>query len=152
MRNINRKNPERGAVVVEFALVLPLLMLLLMGIIEFGLLFYNQQVLTNASREGARAGIGFYPVPPALDTRLSVDGINTIVVEYCDERLIRFNTATDPIPMVDGVAGNYPETLSVTVSYVYTFLVPSLLGFPPGMLDIQLVAKTEMRMELAPGS
>ena len=57
MRNFKDKSPERGAAVVEFAIVLPFLMLLLIGIIELGLLFYNQQVLTNASREGARSGI-----------------------------------------------------------------------------------------------
>jgi Flp pilus assembly protein TadG len=40
--------------VVEFALVLPLLMLLLLGMFEFGRVIMVQQVLTNAAREGAR--------------------------------------------------------------------------------------------------
>ena len=49
---------QKGAAMVEFALILiPLLMLITFGIIEFGMFMYNQQVLTNASREGARAGI-----------------------------------------------------------------------------------------------
>ena len=48
---------QRGASAVEFALILPLLIVLTFGIIEFGLLMYNQQVLTNAAREGARYGI-----------------------------------------------------------------------------------------------
>lgn len=56
---INKVSTERGAALVEFALVFPILLLLLMGIVEFGLLFYNKQVLTNASREGARAGIAY---------------------------------------------------------------------------------------------
>jgi Flp pilus assembly protein TadG len=47
----------KGASMVEFALVLPILILILFGIIEFGILIYNQQVITNASREGARYGI-----------------------------------------------------------------------------------------------
>ncbi|MCK5219206.1 pilus assembly protein, partial [bacterium] len=45
---------QRGAAAVEFAIVLPLLALILFGTIDFALLFYNKQVLTNASREGAR--------------------------------------------------------------------------------------------------
>ncbi|MGD8892889.1 MAG: pilus assembly protein, partial [Desulfobacterales bacterium] len=48
---------QNGATVVEFAIILPLLIVFLFGIIEFGLLLYNKQVITNASREGARAGL-----------------------------------------------------------------------------------------------
>jgi Flp pilus assembly protein TadG len=45
---------EHGAAAVEFALVLPVLVLLLMGLIEFSLIFNTQISLTNAAREGAR--------------------------------------------------------------------------------------------------
>ena len=48
---------ERGAELIEMALVLPLLMLIIMGIIDFGFLFREMNVVTNAAREGARAGI-----------------------------------------------------------------------------------------------
>jgi Flp pilus assembly protein TadG len=47
---------QRGAAAVEFALVLPLLMLLVMGTIDWGYYFFIDQVVTNAAREGARAG------------------------------------------------------------------------------------------------
>ena len=46
---------ERGAAAVEFALVVPLLVLLLMGIAEFGRAYYLQTTLSGAAREGARA-------------------------------------------------------------------------------------------------
>ena len=46
---------ERGAAAVEFALVLPLLLLLVLGIIEFSRLYNIQISLTNAAREGARS-------------------------------------------------------------------------------------------------
>ncbi len=48
---------RRGAAVVEFAAVAPVLFLLIFGMIEFGRMVMVQQVLTNASREGARVGI-----------------------------------------------------------------------------------------------
>ena len=48
---------KRGQALVELALVLPLLILLLFGTMEFGRIFHSYLVLTNASREGARAGI-----------------------------------------------------------------------------------------------
>jgi len=45
---------DRGAVAVEFALLLPLLLLILMGIIDFGRMLNAQETLTQAAREGAR--------------------------------------------------------------------------------------------------
>jgi len=47
---------ERGASAVEFALVAPLLVLLLLGLIDWGYYFFAAQVVTNAAREGARSG------------------------------------------------------------------------------------------------
>src|SRR4029079_7300001 len=48
---------RRGAAVVEFAVVSPVFFLLIFGMIEYGRLVMVQQVLTNASREGARVGV-----------------------------------------------------------------------------------------------
>jgi Flp pilus assembly protein TadG len=45
---------EHGGIAVEFAILLPVFMLLVFGVIDFGHAFYMQQVLTSASREGAR--------------------------------------------------------------------------------------------------
>lgn len=49
-----RKQSERGAVAVEFALLLPVLLLLVLGVMEFGRAYNTQLTLTNASREGVR--------------------------------------------------------------------------------------------------
>jgi Flp pilus assembly protein TadG len=51
-----RMRSERGAELIEFALTLPLLLLLVLGIIEFGFMFQEYEVVTNAAREGARIG------------------------------------------------------------------------------------------------
>ena len=48
------RRPRAGAAMVEMALVLPLFILIVVGIIEFGRAFMVQQMVTNASREGAR--------------------------------------------------------------------------------------------------
>ncbi len=56
----------RGQDVVEFALILPVLVLLLFGIIEFGLLFYHYNTVALAARDGARAGV----VPSAGDAQV----------------------------------------------------------------------------------
>ena len=48
------RNRERGANLVEFALVLFVLALLMMGVVDFGRAFYSYITITNAAREGAR--------------------------------------------------------------------------------------------------
>lgn len=49
-----RNRSERGAVAVEFAILAPILIMLLMGIMEFGRAYNAQVSLTNAAREGVR--------------------------------------------------------------------------------------------------
>ena len=48
---------ERGAELIEFALVLPLLLLIVLGIVDFGFMFQRLEVVTNAAREGARLAV-----------------------------------------------------------------------------------------------
>ena len=49
-----RRRRERGAAMVEFALLLPLLLLVLFGLIDMGRMFLVQAMVTNGAREGAR--------------------------------------------------------------------------------------------------
>ena len=57
MRWFTRGRSEDGAQLVEFALVLPLLLLVVLGIAEFGFIFQRYEVVTNAAREGARMAV-----------------------------------------------------------------------------------------------
>jgi Flp pilus assembly protein TadG len=57
---------DRGASAVEFAIVLPVLFLVIAGIVDFGRYFFTQIQVTNASREGARAAV-VLPSPAATD-------------------------------------------------------------------------------------
>jgi len=73
---MNRFNSQKGAAAVEFALLLPLVALLIFGLIDFGRLFFVQISLTSASREAVRASSFFIEgcLPPGhpLVTGLSV--------------------------------------------------------------------------------
>lgn len=57
MRSAHRSRRQRGAALVEFAIVLPVLLLLFTGMIDFALIFQRFLVLNNAVREGARIGV-----------------------------------------------------------------------------------------------
>jgi Flp pilus assembly protein TadG len=151
----NKLRSQSGGSVVEFAIMLPFLVLLIFGMIEFGLLFYDQQVITNASREAARAAIA-----GACSERLSAGQIGQIVNNYCQytdssgntvNRLITLNgpnnlpaTNVQPASIGCGSGVNFGDDLTVTVSYNYNFLAPSILGFGATKT---ITAKTVMKME-----
>ena len=154
---------QNGASAVEFALIMPLLFLLLFGIIEFGLLFYNKHIITNAAREGARYGI------VVRINRYDNDAIKTKVLEYADKYLITFgsdklvDTDIDIGSPDDGDSDNgdcqcrapldvttaercltFGCDLKVVVNYDYDFLVlPAYLGFGQNHFNVVTV----MRME-----
>jgi hypothetical protein len=135
---------HRGASAVEFALILPLLIVLLFGIVEFGLLMYNKAVITNASREGARAGIVFSPRPDEA-------AINGVVRSYADPRVISFPTGVTNPDVPSGPCTAFGNNLIVDVSYPHQFLVFSGIvgllgsGTTPGI--ITLTARTVMKCE-----
>ena len=57
LRRSGRPHARRGAAVVEMAVVMPLLLLLMFGTIQFGYVFMVQETLTNAAREACRVGV-----------------------------------------------------------------------------------------------
>lgn len=81
-----KPNKQRGVAAVEFAIVLPLLLFLFIGIVEFGIAYYNKQVLTNASREGARAGI-VDGIKVNVQDEVYIEGT---IKDYALDRLITF--------------------------------------------------------------
>ena len=122
MRNplIRFKKQEDGVAAVEFALILPLLMMIVFGIINYGILLYDQAVITNAAREGARWG--------AINTSASISCTGTatgtadpcqIANSYTQANLITFGSATTSTSTATG-AGTSGTTVTVTVSYTFT--------------------------------
>jgi Flp pilus assembly protein TadG len=133
---------QKGTSAIEFAIVLPLLIVLLFGIIEFSILLFDKAVITNASREGARAGMVF------SEPRLDDAGIGGVVITYCQNYLITFgNTGTAlSTTVARGGSGSTGDPLTVTIGYHYDFLV--LPGFINALVGgIDLTARTVMRME-----
>ena len=127
---------EHGTAAVEFALLLPLLVLLLFGIVEFGLALYRQQVLATASREGARVGIRqTVPRPTAGDIQRVARNV-----------LTQAGVPGAALVVVNGAGAASGTDLSVTVQTPYQFFVlpntvPGLRG--PVILRSQTVMKHE---------
>lgn len=115
--SFNKATRNNGSVVVEFALLLPLLLLLVFGIIECSFALYDKAIITNASREAARAGI-------VLRTpKLTKTQIANIASNYCQNNLISFaQNAIPSVVVTDNGTNTFGTPLQVTVSYVYTGL------------------------------
>jgi len=140
---------------VEFAIILPIFLILVFGMIEFSILFYDKAVITNASREGARLGTMYREMRPPIQE------IRDRVKSYCQTYLITFQSGHvigdsdialtvngapyDPATFKDG------DVLNVEVRYPYTFLVfpniAAILGGADWRSGINLVANSQMRGE-----
>lgn len=150
----------KGVTAVEFALIAIILFLVLFGIIEFGLVLYNKQVITEAVREGARAGIVWRADSNGDPNLLSNTEIRAVINNYLINHLVNFGAeaAYQPpnirrIPFGDAEYP-YPEdlgrVLEVTVQYDYNLVV--LHGFIPDIVWQHLIpiqkTRTVMKMEL----
>jgi len=103
------KRRRRGASAVEFAIVAPIFFLLLFGMIEFGRMLMVQQLLTNATREGARF---------AVLEGSTEDEVTDLVVDYLGSTMVTINdddVSIDPTPETANPGD--PISVSVTVPY-----------------------------------
>jgi Flp pilus assembly protein TadG len=102
--------------VVEFAVVAPVLLLLVLGIVEFGRLMMVQQILTNASREGARR---------AILEQSTAEQVETLVNDYLAGTSIS-GAAVEILPTdLDKVEFGDRVTVKVSVRYDQVSWLPS---------------------------
>lgn len=148
---------EKGVSAVEFALIAPLLFILTFGIIEFSVLLFDKAVVTNASREGARAAVVYNEIfvnGASEYAHVSTEKIREVVNNYTENYLISLG---GEIPLAIEEPEYEPAVptpggyVTIRVNYTYNFLVfQSLLNligvstFDQGLL---LQGTTRMRME-----
>lgn len=130
---------QNGAALVEFAIILPVLVILVCGTIEMSLLLYNKQVLTNATREGARCEISKYAEP---------DIAKNTVVNYCSNMVLLDLAGNSSVSESDVVISDDGGDVSVSLTYDYHYLFASVLG----LTKTSIVARTTMRSEAIYGA
>lgn len=115
---LRRMRQERGAALLEMALTLPLLLLVCVGILEFGRAYQTWQVMTNAAREGARIAV----LPGITNT----DVTNRVQTYLTNGQLPNAASATVNIDRTQtisiGATGTAPAA-QVTVNYPFDFIV-----------------------------
>lgn len=108
---------ERGTAIVETALTLPILLLVSVGIFEFGRAYQTWQVLTNAAREGARVAVLPNVAAGAPQAR-AIDYMKSGALANTGKAIVKVTSV--PIPL----GGTATATASqVTVTYPFAFMV-----------------------------
>jgi Flp pilus assembly protein TadG len=115
---------EKGSVVIEFALVGPLLMVLLMGIAEFSMVLYTQQLVSHATNIAARSGATSLD-DAVSNTRATTSATSTITNSGLDpaKATVTVNIYSNPIPGEVEVITTYQYDL------LFSFFT-EVLGFP----------------------
>ena len=116
IHRLRRRHPERGGALLEFALAVPLLMTLVLGLIEYGYYYYVTVTAADAAREGARQC-----------TLVSLDACGTCdpteAVSHMDGMGLASRTSAKA--SCDTVDGTFMYTVAVNVDY------PTITGFLP---------------------
>lgn len=123
-RWLNRAGQEKGAALVETAFVLPIMLLVCVGILEFGRAYQTWQVVTNAAREGARVAIlPEYPddsVKARVRTYLKNGGLPASIVDDTTKTQVLITATTIPIDVAGTVTASAAR---IVVEYPFEFMV-----------------------------
>lgn len=137
---------ERGAELIEMAIVTPLLLFLMVGIVEAGFMFQRFVVLTNAAAEGARVG-----TLPGY----GLDDAEARVVSYAANGGVQGVVNADAVAVtVPSGGGSWPG-VQVTVTHEYTFqYIAPLAALISWSTDpsVVLSARSTMRSQVATAS
>jgi TadE-like protein len=129
---------DRGAAAVEFALLLPVLLLILFGIIDFGRALNAQITLTQAAREGARlAALGVPSATVITRAQTAATGLSPVTVTVSSTCPVNAGTGVDAV---------------VTVTYTFSFITPvgafaAMFGTASFGTTLPLTATGEMPCE-----
>ena len=133
-----RKNGEKGQALVEFALLVPIFLLLLFAIIDFGMGFYSWITVTNGAREGARLGV-------VLATQQQIE-------DRVYQTVSLPNESTQMTVTVTNAQGQPGESVVVKVDYDYDLITPlaGIVSFVSGDVigpTLTFSSTAEMRLE-----
>jgi len=126
---------RRAAAAVEMAVIAPLLLTMIFGVMEFGWVFWVKETLTNATREGCRVAV----LPGSTDTDIR-DRFNTAVSPT------GLNISNGMLTLTHATVNNPVETVTVTVPRSQVSLLGNI-SLIPGLTSGNLTASSSMRKE-----
>jgi Flp pilus assembly protein TadG len=132
-QEILRLRSERGQSFVEFAFILPFLVFLVLGIVQFGGLWHGYIAITDAARVGARAAAVHRTTNPCANATTAIQNMNVIPAG---------STITCLAPALTTGA-----QVTVTITYSYSVGLPGYFGVPPVQQDFTVTSTAKERLE-----
>lgn len=142
------RRSQRGAEVVEFAIILPVLLLTMAGLVDFALLFHSFEVTTNAAREGARLAV--LPGYDANGYATALARVDNYIAAAGAAGSYTRTVTPAPVPLGAGLTGT---GVQVVVTYTHDFLfIGPVVGLMTGTFSDSVTYTTgaTMRTELQP--
>lgn len=163
MDTLDKSRNQKGAALIEFAIILPLLLLLVIGVVEFGFAFYHLDILNKSVQDGAR-----YFADPSIARQNNLDlpidtnpatnqtnlnaATNLIIYGSTDastDSLLPNAANYTPAPTI-ALDATYPDHIFVTASYDHQLILGGLLsnltnGSVPATMS--LTASAAMRVQ-----
>lgn len=141
-KNIKHKKhkKERGQELVEFALIFPVLLMIVVGIFDLGRAFYSIIVITNAAREGARYAINH---PDELSDSPSWGTAKNVTIQDANSSGINLTTGNVSISCTDSGGDGWCDSAKpvvVSVSYNFQYLFGLFLPGP----SLNFIRQVEM--------
>jgi Flp pilus assembly protein TadG len=133
-RRPSRRGAEEGSVAVEAAFIVPLLLLVLLGGVEFGRGFWTYHRMLLAVEEAGRYAM-VYAASPSLLTSASCPGVSgSITLSNCAVAKANAYLAAygaTGITVTPSEDTSSPKNLTIEATYSFNFIVPNLLPFGP---------------------
>lgn len=123
---------KKGQSIVELAIVLPILLIILMGIFEFGRVMNAYMVITNASREGARlasVGESYSTVIEKIETSTYPLDVNKLQINISPSELSK----------------SRGDSVKVNITYDIDIIIPVIQNLVPNPMHLE--SQTTMRIE-----
>lgn len=152
MKRLRRFKSSRGQSLVEFAMVLPMVMILIFGVIDFGMALRSYITITNATREGGRFAAlgnppGSYPADCTTPSNTTTIGRVCTGLEGLD-----LNSGLQSVTVTYPTGESPGAEVVVAADYTYEYITPlgamvnffSVGSFPD---NIPLSTSTSMRLE-----
>lgn len=134
MTKQNAKTKQRGQSLVEFAISLMVILLLLMGAVDFGIALFSWVTMRDAAQDGAIYGSVTPNDATGIRNRVIAAASDIITIAPGD---ITISYNTNPIKYCEGSTNSTPNTITVTVTHNHALVTP-LVGTMIGSQTIRL--------------
>lgn len=139
-----RRGKEEGSAAIETAIVLPVLLLFVIGSVEFGRAFWTYHTMSLAVEEAGRYAM-VYGASPSLLTSASCPNVGTVTLQNCAVAKANAYLAAydgNGISVTSSEDASTPPNMTISATCSFNFIDPLLLPFGPISLSSQVTVPT----------